>query len=147
MTQLTIASAQLQVTEFMMLLGYKLPTDKVVPPPFELQQRLSLLLEEYHELMTACFQTDHQEMVDACTDLLYILLGFFALLGVDAESAFQLVHKSNMTKVFPDGKIHFATDSMTLGKAIKPDTFRKPDLDQALSIAERMTLLLKQPKK
>lgn len=45
--------------------------------------------------------------VDALVDLLYLTYGSFVLMGVDPEPFFQIVHKANMGKVFPDGKAHF----------------------------------------
>lgn len=55
--------------------------------------------------------------VDALLDILYFTYGSFALMGVDPQPIFDLVHRANMGKLFPDGKAHF--DPVT-HKILKP---------------------------
>jgi len=61
--------------------------------------RLSLILEEVKELQEAIQQKDLVETVDALADIMYVTLGAFTAIGVDADAAFDLVHKSNMSKL------------------------------------------------
>ena len=63
-------------------------------------------------------QKDLIGQVDALIDTLYFTYGSFALMGVDPERIFDIVHEANMGKVFPDGKAHF--DPIT-HKILKPD--------------------------
>ena len=63
-------------------------------------------------------QKDLIGQVDALIDTLYFTYGSFALMGVDPERIFDIVHEANMGKVFPDGKAHF--DPVT-HKILKPD--------------------------
>ena len=56
--------------------------------------------------------------VDALVDVLYLTYGSFALMGVDPEKVFDIVHDANMGKIFPDGKAHY--DPVT-HKILKPD--------------------------
>lgn len=56
--------------------------------------------------------------VDALLDLLYFTYGSFALMGVDPKPIFDIVHRSNMGKIFPDGRAHF--DPVT-HKILKPN--------------------------
>ncbi|TFU30424.1 HAD family hydrolase [Streptococcus acidominimus] len=56
--------------------------------------------------------------VDALLDLLYFTYGSFALMGVDPQPIFDIVHQANMGKFFPDGRAHF--DPVT-HKILKPD--------------------------
>lgn len=58
--------------------------------------------------------------VDALVDLLYLTYGTFVLMGVDPAPLFDIVHQSNMGKIFPDGKAHF--DPRT-HKILKPDNW------------------------
>lgn len=64
------------------------------------------------------FSEDHLTgQVDALIDLLYFTYGSFALMGVDPQPIFNIVHQANMGKIFPDGKPHF--DPVT-HKILKP---------------------------
>ena len=60
--------------------------------------------------------------VDALIDMLYFTYGSFVLMGVDPEYLFEIVHRANMGKLFPDGKAHF--DPVT-HKILKPDDWEK----------------------
>ena len=59
---------------------------------------------------------------DALVDMLYLTYGTFALMGVDPEKIFDIVHQANMGKIFPDGKAHF--DPVT-HKILKPDDWEE----------------------
>lgn len=67
--------------------------------PKLVQYRLSLILEEVNELKDAIDQKNFVECIDALTDIMYVTLGAFTAFGVDADAAFDLVHKSNMSKL------------------------------------------------
>ena len=60
--------------------------------------------------------------VDALIDTLYLTYGSFVLMGVDPEEVFEIVHRANMGKIFPDGKAHF--DPVT-HKILKPDDWEE----------------------
>lgn len=60
--------------------------------------------------------------VDALIDTLYFTYGSFVLMGVDPEQIFDIVHRANMGKIFPDGKAHF--DPVT-HKILKPDDWEE----------------------
>ena len=61
--------------------------------------RLDLITEECQEFKDAVEQHDFVEMVDALADILYVVYGAGASFGVDLNKAFDIVHKSNMSKV------------------------------------------------
>lgn len=61
--------------------------------------RLSLVNEEVNELNEAVKNKDFTETIDALADILYVVYGFFTSIGVDGDKAFDLVHKSNMSKL------------------------------------------------
>ncbi len=90
--------------------------------------RLSLLAEELGELDHALNECDKLEALDALCDLQYVLDGAFLQLGFASvkESAFREVHRSNMTKVWPDGSVKKRPD----GKIIKPPGYTPPNLKQ-----------------
>lgn len=61
--------------------------------------RMSLIREEMNELEEAVQTKNIVEMVDALTDILYVVYGAYTAIGVDADVAFDIVHKSNMSKL------------------------------------------------
>jgi predicted HAD superfamily Cof-like phosphohydrolase len=67
--------------------------------PKLLAYRLSLIDEEVKELHDAVVQEDFTESIDALADILYVVYGAFTAMGVDADLAYQIVHKSNMSKL------------------------------------------------
>lgn len=60
--------------------------------------------------------------VDGLVDLLYLTYGSFVLMGVDPAPIFEIVHRANMGKIFPDGTAHY--DPVT-HKILKPDDWEK----------------------
>ena len=101
----------------------KKPTDLEVK---EVQLRYDLMREENIEYQDAGLSKNKVEVLDACVDQLYILLGTINAHGLQdlIGQAFELVHKNNMTKVGPDGKVLRNPD----GKILKPQGFVPVDL-------------------
>ncbi|BCA85077.1 haloacid dehalogenase [Enterococcus saigonensis] len=60
--------------------------------------------------------------VDALADLLYLTYGSFALMNIDPAPVLEIVHKANMSKLFPDGKPHY--DPLT-NKVLKPASWQE----------------------
>jgi len=67
--------------------------------PKLVQYRLALIEEEVNELKQAIKEKDMVETIDALADSLYVILGAATAFGFDADQAFDLVHKSNMSKL------------------------------------------------
>lgn len=61
--------------------------------------RLDLIREELKELEEAVKNHDIIETVDALADLIYVVHGMGCSLGLNLDKAFDIVHKSNMSKV------------------------------------------------
>lgn len=61
--------------------------------------RLSLIDEEVNELRKALKEKNKKEVVDALSDILYVVYGAGSSMGVDLDNAFDCVHKSNMSKL------------------------------------------------
>jgi len=120
-----------KVKEFMTACGQMVNVVPTIPDEGTRQMRHSILIEEVNELQSA---TTHIDALDAITDILYVLLGTAHAygLGDKVEAAFNEVHRSNMTKVMPDGKVLKRED----GKIIKPDTYEKPNLQKVLELQE-----------
>jgi predicted HAD superfamily Cof-like phosphohydrolase len=61
--------------------------------------RLKLILEEVDEFKESIVNKDFKESIDALCDILYVTYGAFTAFGVDADKAFDIVQKSNMSKL------------------------------------------------
>lgn len=97
--------------------------------------RINLLAEELDELKEALAEGDVVEVLDALTDLQYVLDGAYLSFGLHdkKEAAFAEVHASNMSKLGEDGKpIRRESD----GKVLKGPNYFKPDLLQFIKMSE-----------
>lgn len=99
------------------------------------QLRVNLLQEEVDELKEALEQGDIVEVLDALTDLQYVLDGAYLSFGVHhkKEDAFEEVQRSNMSKLGEDGKPIVREED---GKILKGPNYFKPDLHQFFSQEE-----------
>lgn len=61
---------------------------------------------------------------DALVDAIYYIYHTAAKKGINLDKVFNLVHKANMEKKFPDGTFHKRSDN----KIIKPDDWTPPDI-------------------
>lgn len=94
--------------------------------------RVRLLREEVTELEEALKCGTEVDVLDALTDIQYILDGSYLALGFHLykEAAFREVHKSNMNKLGPDGQPVIRAD----GKILKPEGWQPPNLQKVISI-------------
>ena len=60
--------------------------------------RLSLIQEEVRELEDAIKDKNFTEVVDALSDILYVVYGAGVSFGIDLDRSFNIVHDSNMSK-------------------------------------------------
>jgi predicted HAD superfamily Cof-like phosphohydrolase len=67
--------------------------------PKTVDLRLKLIEEEVNELEAAMKDKDMVETIDALGDILYVVYGAGGAFGIDLNQAFDLIHKSNMTKL------------------------------------------------
>lgn len=85
-----------------------------------IKKRATWMAEEIIELAQA---QDVVEQADALADIMYFCLGTFVEMGVKPEAIFNMVHKANMAKLFPDGKVHKEGT-----KTIKPPGWTGPEM-------------------
>lgn len=92
--------------------------------------RFNLMAEENLEYLEACTSGDVTEIADAIGDMLYILMGTALEHGMQdyLERVFTEIHKSNMSKMGPDGKAIRRED----GKILKGPNYFKPNITQIL---------------
>jgi predicted HAD superfamily Cof-like phosphohydrolase len=93
--------------------------------------RYKLGKEELIEYFDACKDGDLTEVADALADQLYILLGTMISHGMQdvIEDIFDEVHRSNMSKLGPDGKPLYRED----GKVLKGPNYSPPNVSKYLS--------------
>lgn len=113
----------LQVLDFQNAFGISSPDKPKMLSKKRATLRQRLLEEEVGELREA---KNTIEVADALIDILYITCGTIHEYGLGdrAVMLFDEVHRSNMSKVGPDGKAIFRAD----GKVMKPETYSEPNL-------------------
>lgn len=67
--------------------------------PKLIKLRMDLIREEVRELEDAVKNKDYVEAADALGDILYVVYGAGASLGMDMNHIFELIHQSNMSKL------------------------------------------------
>ena len=84
----------------------------------------NLIEEEYDEFCGAQTQV---EALDACMDMIWVILGYCYMQGYDVEGAWKEVARSNLAKINPEtGKVIKNEN----GKVMKPDGWSPPQLEQ-----------------
>lgn len=113
--------------------GHIEPSPNVNIPESVKMLRTKLLTEEFQELQDAQANNDLTEIVDAIGDILYVVIGTAISYGVADKlpEIFAEIHKSNMTKLWPDGKPHHSE----IGKMLKGPNFKPPDFKGIIDVA------------
>jgi predicted HAD superfamily Cof-like phosphohydrolase len=148
---------QAQVREFHEKFGVKINENPTMPELKERILRANLILEEALEFVEAMglkleivdgldytsFPVDQfckikltdkggSDLIsaaDAIADLNYVVAGAAVTMGLDTEKLGDEVHRSNMSKVWPDGTVHHRESD---GKVLKPPTYSPPDLESII---------------
>lgn len=101
-----------------------------------LKEQMTLINEEHDELRKAYAgwsdrpsRDGETAILDAICDSIYVLIGLALKIGFNLDGAFREVHRSNMTKLGPDGKPIKRDD----GKVQKSPNFIPPNLRPFLS--------------
>lgn len=93
--------------------------------------RLRLITEEFNEVVEA-FETGQTipEVAKELCDLLVVTYGTLLTMGVNPDAAFDLVHKSNMSKLDKDGRPVRRAD----GKVLKGENYQPPAMEFILDV-------------
>jgi hypothetical protein len=89
---------------------------------------IDLIDEEFRELCDGFLRRHIGDVADGGADLVWVVKGLFATLGINFDAVWEEVRASNMSKVSESGKIKKRED----GKILKPDTYFKPDIEKVL---------------
>ena len=86
-----------------------------------------LINEEYNEFIIARNQKDDVETLDACFDMMWVIIGYMLSKGYDVEGAWDEGAKSNLAKIDTlTGKVTKRED----GKVLKPEGWKKPNFSK-----------------
>lgn len=89
-----------------------------------------LINEEYNEFIKARNQKDNVETLDACFDMIWVIVGYMLSKGYDIEGAWDEGARSNLAKIDETtGKVIKRAD----GKVLKPDGWQKPDFSKYIN--------------
>ena len=116
-----------------------------------MNMRMSLIAEEFAELMGAVYgpraraiieaataeavaadegERDVIEAADALADLVYVVYGMAIESGMNLDSVLAEVQASNLSKLMPDGSVKLRED----GKVLKGPNFFQPNIARGLGL-------------
>lgn len=85
----------------------------------------NLIKEEYNEFLQAVKDEDDIEQLDACMDMIWVILGYCHMKKFNIQGAWKEVARSNLDKVDSEtGKVIRRED----GKILKPEDWTPPNL-------------------
>ena len=131
-----------KVKEFHFAFGHPVERIPSLPSDREIELRLNLILEELLELGESfggwtlnnsqwikpeLSDVDSKTLVgvaDALADLEYVIHGTALVCGLPSQAVFDEVHRSNMSKLFEDGKPRYRED----GKVLKGPNYSAPNI-------------------
>ena len=112
------------VSRFLNAVGQECPTT-----PDETRSELAelyvkLIREEFDEFVVAYANKDNVEQLDACFDMIWVIVGYMKARGWDCEAAWDEGAQSNLSKIDPEtGLVRRRED----GKILKPEGWKPPD--------------------
>jgi predicted HAD superfamily Cof-like phosphohydrolase len=92
----------------------------------------TLIDEEWSEFHEAFHFESEEEQLKELGDLVYVCIQYSLSQGWDLNEAMDRIHKSNMSKLGPDGKPVKRFD----GKLIKGPNYQPPDLSDLVNKSE-----------
>ena len=88
-----------------------------------------LIKEEFEEFCVARRENDEVEQLDACMDMIWVILGFCHMKGYKVDAAWNEVARSNLAKIdTTTGKVRKRED----GKVLKPEGWKPPQLNSCV---------------
>ena len=86
-----------------------------------------LITEEYNEFCTARLENDDVETIDACFDMMWVIVGYMLSRGWDCERIWDEGALSNLRKI--DTETRKVTKRED-GKILKPEGWQKPNFSK-----------------
>lgn len=112
------------VAVFLKAVGQETPSmpQQAVSEQAELYKKL--IKEEVEEFWEAEAASDDVEEIDACFDMMWVIVGYMKSRGWDCENIWDEGAKSNLSKIDPvTGLVKRRED----GKILKPEGWKPPD--------------------
>ena len=112
------------VAVFLKAVGQEIPTfpQKMVSDQADLYKKL--IKEEVEEFWEAEATSDDVEQIDACFDMIWVIVGYMKSRGWDCEGIWDEGAISNLSKIDPvTNKVIRRED----GKILKPEGWKPPD--------------------
>jgi predicted HAD superfamily Cof-like phosphohydrolase len=119
-----------RVKEFHKKFGHPAPEKATLIDDGREKLRVELIREELFEYQTALAKRDLVAVADALGDLDYVVNGAAIEHGIYLPGITAEIHRSNMTKLGPDGKPIYRED----GKILKGDGYEPPRLEPILGL-------------
>jgi predicted HAD superfamily Cof-like phosphohydrolase len=112
------------VAVFLKAVGQEIPSTPQQTVSDQAQLYKKLIKEEYEEFWEAEAVSDDVEEIDACFDMMWVIIGYMKSRGWDCENIWDEGAKSNLSKIDPvSGKVIRRED----GKILKPEGWKPPD--------------------
>ena len=114
------------VAVFLKAVGQNVPSSSI---PEDAQAKLykKLIIEEFAEFIESDIDNDDTERLDACFDMIWVIVGYMKSRGWDCDAAWDEGAKSNLSKIDPTtGLVRRRED----GKILKPEGWKEPDFSQ-----------------
>ena len=115
------------VREFHLAFGPDAPAVPSEVPPGTAATRSRLLAEEAAEVAEVA-EGPLDRLAHELADVVYVAYGTALVHGIDLDAVIAEIHRSNMTKIGPDGQVARRED----GKVLKGDHYRAPDVARVL---------------
>lgn len=93
-------------------------------PPGLAAHRGELLAEEAAEVAEVSVSGPLDRLAHELADVVYVAYGTALVHGIDLDAVIAEIHRSNMTKLGPDGSVSRRAD----GKVLKGDHYEAPDV-------------------
>ncbi|MEW2425153.1 MazG nucleotide pyrophosphohydrolase domain-containing protein [Streptomyces nigra] len=116
------------VREFHLAFGLDARTTPTEVAPELAAHRGELLAEEAAEVAEVAVTGPLDRLAHELADVVYVAYGTALVHGIDLDAVLAEIHRSNMTKLGPDGRVTRQAD----GKVLKGDHYEAPDVGTVL---------------
>ncbi|MBZ9639192.1 MazG nucleotide pyrophosphohydrolase domain-containing protein [Streptomyces sp. PSKA30] len=116
------------VREFHLAFGLDVRTAPTQIPQALAAHRGELLAEEAAEVAEVSVTGPLDRLAHELADVVYVAYGTALVHGIDLDEVIAEIHRSNMTKLGPDGQIARRAD----GKVLKGEHYEAPDVTEVL---------------
>ncbi|WP_159773700.1 MazG nucleotide pyrophosphohydrolase domain-containing protein [Streptomyces sp. HM190] len=116
------------VREFHRAFGLDVRAEPTEVAPELAAHRGELLAEEAAEVAEVAVGGPLDRLAHELADVVYVAYGTALVHGIDLDAVIAEIHRSNMTKLGPDGRVARRAD----GKVLKGDHYRAPDVAAVL---------------